>query len=145
MAVNGGQLLDVAASVAAQVIPGHCRADSARVHTFQTVWLYSHPYSQAGRHAGTVSDDSRQVEQVSGTGRRWPTGVLIFARQGLGVRVPSAPLTTRPYRAFFLPRDQLVHRQYKLAFDLETGWRPDSAWLQPPGEPFRRGHAAGPA
>jgi hypothetical protein len=31
--VNGGQLVDVAASVAAQVMPGRCRPESARVHT----------------------------------------------------------------------------------------------------------------
>lgn len=52
---------------------------------------YSHPYSQAGRQPQVTSDRGRRVEQVSGRSRRWPTGVLIFARQGLGIRVPWAP------------------------------------------------------
>lgn len=54
-------------------------------HMFDRVtclWMYSHPYSPASRRTGATSDGGRQVEQVGGNGRRRPTAVLIFARQG---------------------------------------------------------------
>lgn len=44
--------------------------------------LYSHPYSQAGRRTRAEADGSRRAEQVSGSHRRRPTAVLIFARHG---------------------------------------------------------------
>ena len=56
-------------------------------------WLCSHPYSQARRWTLARVAGGRHGEQVSGNHRRQQTAVSIYATQGLGVQIPSAPPT----------------------------------------------------
>jgi hypothetical protein len=77
-----------------------------RMLTSATVTAYSHRYSQACRRAPGEGGVGRLTMQVSGGNRRLPTVLSIFARQGLGVRVPSLPqfmASDQPFRTVILP------------------------------------------